>query len=72
LRTDIQIGGLGERNEEMSEPTHEIGKVVELKSGGPSMTVRAICETPAGFVYEASWFVEEELRRAQFTEGEIE
>jgi uncharacterized protein YodC (DUF2158 family) len=44
----------------------EIGDVVQLKSGGPSMTVESITKETAGPVVRCMWFDDAELKRGIF------
>ena len=44
----------------------EIGDVVQLKSGGPTMTVEVITKEIAGAVIRCMWFDNAELKRGIF------
>jgi uncharacterized protein YodC (DUF2158 family) len=40
----------------MSEPLFSVGDVVQLKSGGPDMTVTGICQEPCGWSVDCQWY----------------
>ena len=48
------------------------GDVVQLKSGGPRMTVSEVNEGSGGLTYECTWFDKDSLRREEFDEELIE
>lgn len=58
----------------MSEPrvggpatTYTIGDVVQLRSGGPKMTIACIIgDQPESMKIECQWFVDNEIRHAVF------
>lgn len=58
----------------MSEPrcggpatTFTIGDIVQLKSGGPKMTIsRIVGDREEGITVECQWFVDGDLRQAFF------
>lgn len=43
------------------------GDVVQLKSGGPEMTVDHIANIEGKILYYCKWFVGEELKRGSFS-----
>jgi len=51
-----------------TEVKFEIGDVVMLKSGGPSMTVSAIQED----IVRCAWFKDDEVRSVQFQRAMLE
>jgi uncharacterized protein YodC (DUF2158 family) len=48
------------------EAEMEIGDVVQLKSGGPTMTVEVVTKETAGPVIRCMWFDNAELKRGIF------
>jgi uncharacterized protein YodC (DUF2158 family) len=48
----------------MPTPAFKGGEIVQLKSGGPAMTVEGLNQGTGGWV--CSWFVGSELKREQF------
>lgn len=49
----------------------KIGDIVQLKSGGPKMTVREPSSTPGGFIH-CQWFAGSKLESGAFPEDSIE
>lgn len=58
----------------MPQPKFNIGDVVVLNSGSPSMTVKEVIENPIddSVSYRCQWFTKETLKDGVFAENTIE